>query len=380
MDELRVALVTPWDVEDIDAWSGMIHPIRLALGKSATVVDIPATDLGAALVDRAIARGASRLTGGGYPVNHAAATSIRRGRALRQPVAGSGADVVLGIAASNELAFLRTPLPIVSVSDATLAALLDFYPGYFGWPNLIASQGKWVEGASWRKSARCLISSDWARRSLISEYGIDPRICRVVPFGPGVQPTNVPRRELDAGEPLRLLAVVRNWQRKRGDVAVEVLQALSVAGVPATLSIVGNVPVELNGVPGVRELGRLARDTMGQIYLEHDVLLDFASANASAVTLTDAAAFALPVVATAVGGVETIVADGITGFVVPPGAQTVASAVERLRQLREPVTYAKMSSEARARHSGLLNWDRWATATLEQCRAVVAERGTTNRA
>ena len=66
------------------------------------------------------------------------------------------------------------------------------------------------------------------------------------------------------------------------------------------------------------------------------------------VCLMEAAACAVPAVATAVGGTPELVVDGLTGLVVPPGdAGALARALERL--LREPALARRMGEAARLR-------------------------------
>jgi glycosyltransferase involved in cell wall biosynthesis len=65
-------------------------------------------------------------------------------------------------------------------------------------------------------------------------------------------------------------------------------------------------------------------------------------------TLIDAMAAARPSVATAVGGVPEVLADGETGFLVPPGDQT-AMARRIVQLLKDPALRARMGAAALAR-------------------------------
>ncbi len=367
---LRIALITPWDLEDPDAWSGMIQPMRGALSRYADVVDVPTSGLGAAPLDRALARVSGTVLHKEYLVSHALATSIRRGRKLGNKTEVQGVDVLLGIVASQELAFLSTRLPKVSVSDATLPGLTKFYPGYSNLAPSVAAQGRLVEKRSWKTSARCLVSSDWARDSLVRDYEIEPGRCRVVPFGPAVTPPDAVTLRHGPREPMRLLAVIRDWSRKQGDLVIQAFRELNDSGFPAVLSIVGPVPNGIRDETCLQFLGELPHQTLASVYREHDVMLDLALANASAVTLLDAAAFALPVVATDVGGVRSVVDAGITGYLVPADESTVPAVVQALQSLCVRETYAAFAKQARTRYLTALNWDVWAAETVSECEAA----------
>lgn len=66
------------------------------------------------------------------------------------------------------------------------------------------------------------------------------------------------------------------------------------------------------------------------------------------VSLMEAAACGVPAVAPSVGGIPELIADGVTGFVTPPGeAPAVADALGRI--LTEPGLRARMSAAARTR-------------------------------
>jgi glycosyltransferase involved in cell wall biosynthesis len=75
------------------------------------------------------------------------------------------------------------------------------------------------------------------------------------------------------------------------------------------------------------------------------------------VSLMEAAACGRPAVATAVGGVPELVADGVTGLLVAPGDSLgLADALERL--LRHPALRAAMGQAARARAERLFSLER----------------------
>lgn len=85
---------------------------------------------------------------------------------------------------------------------------------------------------------------------------------------------------------------------------------------------------------GVRLLGRIASDELVQLYAASDLLVWPAINEAFGMALLEAQACGLPVLAGAAGGVRGIVADGETGFLVPPGNAAAFAAA-----LRGALTY-----------------------------------------
>jgi glycosyltransferase involved in cell wall biosynthesis len=82
--------------------------------------------------------------------------------------------------------------------------------------------------------------------------------------------------------------------------------------------------------------------------------------------LLEAASVGVPAVATAVGGIPEIVADGETGLLLdaPPQAPQVAAAVGRL--LDDPALRARLGETAQARFGARFTAERWAM----RCRAI----------
>ena len=364
---MRIAFLSPWDMDDPLAWSGVVHRMCEALGTRADVLKVGSGDIRPAVADRIACRVAGGLAKRGYLVGHAVATGVKRAQIVRRRIREVSPDVVLAVAASQEVAFLRIPQPIVLVSDATFRSIRGYYPGFERLLPPSSWQGEVQEARSLRRADWCAVATRWAQRSLIRDYGISPDQSSVIPFGPALEPTGpfVPRSPV--GEPLRLLTVASDWARKGGDLSVSVFQQLKRRGVKASLTVVGDAPA----LPaGVVACGRVDRVEMGALYERHDVLLELARANCAGVTLTDAAAYGMPVVATNTGGVATIVRDGKTGILVDPLADVVASASEAVGRLVSTETYAAMSTQARRRHEQCLNWDVWADDVLRVCRDV----------
>lgn len=366
---MRVGFLTPWAVDDPAAWSGVVAPMFLALREQTQVVPVRVPVARHHVVDRVTTRllGAS---GRRYLPEHGLATSRAAAEPVARAVAAAGADVVLSVAASTSLAYARLDVPVVEVGDATFRLLAGYYPLFTGLHRLGRWQGEVLGRRSARRSAGFLLTSPWAAESLTDDYGVDPARIRVAPFGPSVTsaaPPPGPR----VGAPLRVLFVGSDWHRKGGDRALEVVSALRSRGMPCELTVVGDAGPDLP--TGATRLGRVAREEMAALYAGHDVLLEPARANAGGVTLTDATASGLPVVATRTGGVPAIVDDGVTGVLVDPG-DPVAESVAALTRLARPDVWRDMSRAARRRGAHELSWERWATTASGLCAQVLDRR------
>jgi D-inositol-3-phosphate glycosyltransferase len=197
--------------------------------------------------------------------------------------------------------------------------------------------------------ASCSVEAD----QIASLYGGDPGRIRIVPpgvdhafFGPGHRPQA--RRAL--GLPLdgRLLLFVGRIQPlKCADVAVETLAELSDSGgEPYRLVVVGGPSgphgekalqglFDLADARGVREqvhfIDPQPHELLSSYYRAADVCLVPSRSESFGLVALEAAACGTPVVASAVGGLTTLVDHGHTGFLVDePDPVAYSAAVRRV--------------------------------------------------
>ncbi len=209
--------------------------------------------------------------------------------------------------------------------------------------------------------ASCSVEAE----QIASLYGGEPGRIRIVPpgvdhafFGPGHRPQA--RRAL--GLPLdgRLLLFVGRIQPlKCADVAIETLAELSESGgEPYRLVVVGGPSgphgeKSLHGLHdiadarGVREhvhfIEPQPHELLSSYYRAADVCLVPSRSESFGLVALEAAACGTPVVASAVGGLTTLVEEGHTGFLVEdPDPAAYAAAVRRV--FGEPLAAERLST------------------------------------
>jgi glycosyltransferase involved in cell wall biosynthesis len=92
------------------------------------------------------------------------------------------------------------------------------------------------------------------------------------------------------------------------------------------------------------------------------------------ITVLEAMAAGLPVVASRVGGIPELVVDGATGFLVPPG-DPVALSVAIGRLLDDPTLRERFGAEGRSRAEKCFGRRGFVDAHLELLRRQLAQRG-----
>ncbi len=219
-----------------------------------------------------------------------------------------------------------------------------FHHGYT-WPDLRARMYNQLDRWSLRAPRTVLTVSEPFRRELI-ERGVAPRRIEVVhnaidpEWGRRGRPeaARALRGELGVAPEARVLLIVgRLSPEKDHGALLEALRRLPEAP-PARLVIVGDGPERPRIEAAVRALGLAGRVTLtGQVasaepyYGIADICVLSSLSEGSPNALLEAMAAGVPVVATAVGGIPEIVADGRSALLVRPGdAAALAGAIAAL--------------------------------------------------
>ena len=267
---------------------------------------------------------------------------------------------------SSECLFrLKTDKPLVYLSDATFAIMTGYY--FNDLAKCSVRQGNMVEQRAIDKAAEVIVSSDWAARSVVSDYHKDPAKVHVVEFGANVDEKDIVHRPFRYDGHLDLLFLGVEWIRKGGRIAVEACGWLNRSGVPATLHIVGirNLDQETRSLPFVDYVGFLNKNIPEQYRRLVDVIgkchcmLLPTLAECSAIAFCESSANGLPVFSHKTGGVGNYVLDGVNGYLLPIGS-TGEDFGSRIKQCLESGELERMSESARILYRSRLNWEVWA--------------------
>jgi glycosyltransferase involved in cell wall biosynthesis len=260
------------------------------------------------------------------------------------------ADAVV-TASPSFTSFIRPGLPIFMIHDATWGQVVESYPWFrrSHQPQRIVEGGFELERIVYkRKDVFPVLTSEWAADRAVADYGVDRNRISILPLGPNLAHPpewNAVEEALQrrGTGPCRLLFIGKEWIRKGGAIAVEATAALIEMGVSAELHVVG--PAEMApGTPAaaalpsyVRPHGFLDKNAPGQwaalerMLFESDFFILPTQAEALGVVFAEAAAHGLPSIGTAVGGVPSVLHDGVGGAIFPPlnSARDMAAWIRR---------------------------------------------------
>lgn len=335
-----------WDMSSFDYRVAYVLPWKDQLVDDLTTRDIHVTCIGD---KRGIGPGAllrlRRLihrSGASIVHAHLPATGILARVASSVPVVYTEHNMVSSYGAVSRIANRLTyglNRAVIAVSDA-VAASLDGYPG----PDPVVIDN----------GVTCIVD-DAARDSARAELNLGPDRRLIVHVG-NIRPHKGHRNLLAATEILS--------RTNPGAVVVSIGGEKS----PGDLEVLRVETARLGLDAHLRFLGR--RDDARSFLAAADIVVNPSDAEGLPIAVLEAMALSKPVVATAVGGVPSVVLDGVTGTLVPAGdPERLAAALATL--LKDETTRAKMGHEALSVVTSRYGLDRMVRAVEDLYRQIL---------
>lgn len=291
------------------------------------------------------------------------------GAALRR----SEADVVFSPMSpgSQPIAYLECRQPIVIWTDATFIGWEQSFPSdRAGMSAETIRDAIANESSALHRAELIIYSSAWAAQGAIDNYGLDPCKVRVVPFGANLDvdvELNADRvSEMVRSRPrdvCRLLFAGTDWERKGGDLAVELATCLNARGLKTELTVLTDhhrfdepLPsfVRLHGfankstVPGLKRWNRLLAGS-------HFVILPTQS-DATPLILSEAGAFGVPSLTSDVGGIPSVIRNEVNGRMFPLESGVEAYAGYIQSAFSDYSRYLALSMSSFREYKARLNW------------------------
>jgi glycosyltransferase involved in cell wall biosynthesis len=297
--------------------------------------------------------------------------SKRYARIVAPRLSRQSLDVIISSNCATEMAFLETNIPIVLVEGATFTLLRNYYPQYSNLLDRSVQQGNMLHELALKRTKRILLPSDWAARSVVEDYHIDPQKVCILPYGanidkpPPLEKIVMIRRKSDR---CRLLFVGTDWERKGGDTAFETLVKLEEMGIQAELIVCGCVPPHsfsherMKVIPFLDKSDEKEYQQLQNLFMTAHFFLLPTRQELFGFVFSEASAFGLPALAANTGGVAGAIEDGKNGFLLPPSAGGREYAEVIARTYRDNQRYIELVRSSRAAFDERLNWDAWAIA------------------
>lgn len=353
-------------MEDPHAWSGVVHSAVRALEEQAEVVRLQVPPVQDALLDRFLAKISGKMGFIYFPSDTFLAT-IRKSRSVRNLIKQHDVDAVISLAASKESLGIPAAVPLVQVTDSSFKAVIEGYFKHQKISPLTLFQGQVLDALVARRTNHYCVASQWSAQQLMKDLRVPESDITVVPFGPGVVPATE-EREQGSSSGLSVLFIGSDWVRKGGERVLEAFKKARALRPDLTLTLVGAPTQE--PMDGVTYLPRQSKEELSALYTSHDILLEPTEASAGGVVVTDALNHGLPVISTRIGGIPTLVKDGVTGWLVEP-EKAVPAIVDLLTGLTK-AQVEKAAAEAGRDAKERLTWGSWGSKVFEICQILTS--------
>jgi glycosyltransferase involved in cell wall biosynthesis len=261
--------------------------------------------------------------------NWSVRASFRARRALDRLLAREHIDAILfhtQVTALFSRAIMRHVPSVISLDATPLN--YDSVGAHYGHKpaggNFVDRQKFRLNRDAFHAASALVTWSEWARRSVIDDYGVDAARVRVLAPGAAraffdIGRARAARNASAEKRPTRLLFVGGDFDRKGGPLLVEA--ARDMLGEACELDLVTGAAVEAQ--PGIRVHRGVQANSpeLLRLFSAADVFVLPTHAECLAVVLMEATAAGLPVITTDVGALSEAVKPEVSGMLIRPGNQ-----------------------------------------------------------
>ncbi len=369
---LRIGILNRFDPQSVRTWSGLTFFMSRTLSKHVGEMSYfgPDATFQGKLISSLTWRINSlskRLFGKTAIGDHNRVLSRHLGRLFQKQIAKANLDILFAPAASIEIAYLETDIPIVYLSDTTWHDIQDYYEEFGSFSSLAEREGDKIEARAITRSSAVVYPTQWPTRAAREHYGAPADKVFVYPFGANLE--IIPPRDLALQHTLdgrlQLLWVGIDWVRKGGGIVVECLHDLRRSGIDAHLTVCGCVPPfgqsdpHITVIPFLDKRDPAQQHTLSELFLRAHFFVFPTRAEAFGIVVAEASAHGVPSLAADTGGVSGVLSDGKNGFLLPFNASGIDYANKIKACIADPARYGDLVRSSRDIYEDRLNWDAW---------------------
>lgn len=371
---LKIAYLSSKDVHDKRSWSGTHNKMFGALNSQfSDIVFIgPVKSEKLEKFLDLLNKVHFKLFSSRYNKLHNVIRSKFYAKKFEKEIRDKNLDLIFAPAASAEIAFLKTSIPICYLSDTSFHQLINYYDTFSNFSSFSIRESKFIESRAVRKSMVQVYSSAWAAEFSINNFSLDPKRVHIIPFGANMDfiPEKKNLSKIYNGE-IKLLFTAKQWVRKGGDIVLKAFEILRSQGCNVSLTILGCTPPlnisdpKIEVIPFLNKNNQKEQEKFLDILYKTHILFLPTRADCTPIVLCEANAFGIPVITTATGGITSIIENGKNGFALPVDALPLDYAKQIKELLDNPAKLTNMSLQSRQKYDKELNWDHWALKMKE---------------
>jgi len=277
-------------------------------------------------------------------------------------------DIVFAPSSSAEISLLDIKQPIVYLGDATLNLLIDTYPNYSNLSKLSLREAQKVEHLTFENADALVFSSKWAAESAEKDYNVPAEKISIISFGANMERIP-PRQDIEnksIDDDVKILFLAVDWERKGGSLVFETFKMLVDNNINAKLTVCGCVPPkefqhpQMTVIPFLNKNKEEDAQKLYDILRESNFLFLRSSADCTPIVFSEANSFGIPVFSSDVGGIGSVVEEGVSGHLFPLDSSAEKYYEKFKYYAKNKDAYSELSKMSRDRFESILNWDKWA--------------------
>jgi glycosyltransferase involved in cell wall biosynthesis len=305
----------------------------------------------------------------GYNHKNSIAVSYILSKIFQQRLKGKKYDYILAPAASSEIAFLNTNIPIIYYTDSSFGQLNEYYESFSNLFRFSAKESNFIEQKALLNATYIAYPSEWARKYVLKNYQLNA-LPKVIPMGANIdeeQIVYVPKT-IHKDEEINILFLGVDWFRKGGEKVFDTFLLLSEK-YNVNLTVCGCIPPvthpKMKVIPFLNKNDASQMGSFTELFQHTHLLFLPSKAECFGIVFCEASAFGIPSITTNTGGIPNAVIDGENGYCLDVNA-TPSEYFNTISQLIEnPSQYQSLSASSRALYLSTLNWNHWAHSIAE---------------
>lgn len=370
--EIKIAFLTATDPTDRKSWSG-IHSCMFETLKShfPNTVAVGPLEGGFALQKgRFKSLFNKMLLHKRYDYSHSKSLSKHYAKLIEKKLKELQPDLIFSPTGSTLIAYLKTNIPIISLSDATVKTMIGYYEGYTNLTVASEKEAIDIERRNINNSSVCLYPSEWAANSAINDFGAHPEKIKIFPLGANFR--KIPSaNELNFDKPMdivKFLFLGVEWERKGGKLVIETMKKLKENGIPSELTICGCTPtidenLEIKIIPFIDKNTPEGEKKIGELFQKSHYLFLPSKAECFGIVFCEASSFGIPSLTFNTGGIGGAIQDGINGYKAKNYApEEFISWITDHKN--NPNKYTSLAKSSRKLFDEKLNWNSWLEAVI----------------
>ena len=367
---MKIAFLTSLDAQDKRSWSGTYYYMAQAIEKHVgDIIYLGPVDN---FIHKVLKKGLRLIqpffTLIKYKNSHSILLSVYYAQFFKRQLKDKDIDLILAPAASVEIAFLKTNIPVVYLSDTTFNQIINYYPEFSDLSSISRYEGSKIEKLAISKADVVMFPTKWAADSAIQDCGANPDKTHVIPLGANIEkapPIECIEKRLKDRNKCTLLFLAKEWERKGGPLAVATYKNLLKKGLDVELIVCGCELPESYAGNGIIHISFLNKNNPAEYQQFQDILAKTnflflpTRAECYGMVFCEASAYGIPSITTATGGVTGVVTDGVNGFALDEKATAEEYSDLIYSNFTNEKKYASLVCSTREQYDKTLNWDVW---------------------